>query len=224
MPRTTKTKRIRNPVATRAKLLQATMELVNEKGAAALSLKEAAIRAKVSRGVAYLHFDDRDQLLKEAKVWISEGLQTVVAQFEDAPLHERTFHTTKIVLDHPEAAKLLIDSAMSGTDLDRANPLYKLVLNMLKELKARGQARQDVDVEMATYLMFGSIAATLIMGAQHKGEDVAKLSKRFAIEWDTIMERGMFAPGFRFVPGFHASKGPKSKRLPRTVQKKPSRK
>src|ERR1700743_3524324 len=60
-------KRVRDPVLTRAKLLQATIELVTEKGAAALSLKEAARRAKVSRGVAYLHFDDREQLLHEAQ-------------------------------------------------------------------------------------------------------------------------------------------------------------
>jgi hypothetical protein len=102
-------------------------------------------------------------------------------------------------LEHPEAAKLLMDAAMSGTDLDSNNPLYRLVLNMLKELKARGEARPDIDVQIATYLMFGSVAATLIMGAQHKGEDIDKLSKRFALQWDTIIERGMFAPGFRIA-------------------------
>ena len=219
MARKAKPKRIRNPVATRAKLLQATMELVSEKGAAALSLKEAAIRAKVSRGVAYLHFEDREQLLKEAKTWISEGLRTVVKQFENAPLHDRTFNTTKIVLDHPEASKLLIDAAMAGTDLDRSNPLHKLVLNMLKELKASGRARPDIDVEILTYIMFGSIAATLILGAQRKGDDIDELSERFANEWDNMMEKGMFAPGFR--PDMAVGK---PKRPQRNAVKKAARK
>jgi AcrR family transcriptional regulator len=213
MARKAKSKRIRNPVATRAKLLQATMELVSEKGAAALSLKEAAIRAKVSRGVAYLHFEDREQLLKETKTWISEGLRTVVTQFESAPLHDRTFQTTKIVLDHPEASKLLIDAAMAGTDLDRSNPLHKLVVNMLKELKASGRARPDIDVEIVTYIMFGSIAATLILGAQRKGDDIDELSERFANEWDNMMEKGMFAPGFR--PDMAASKLKRQRRASR---------
>ena len=221
MPRKTKPKRIRNPVVTRAKLLQATIELVSEKGAAALSLKEAANRAKVSRGVAYLHFEDREQLLTEAKAWISEGLQNTVTQFENAPLHDRTFETTKIVLNHPQASKLLIESAMAGTDLNRGNPLYNLVLNMLKDLKARGRAHPNLDVEIVTYIMFGSIAATLIMNAQHKKEDIDTLSRRFAVEWDNILQRGMFAPGFRVEPGLHDRKAPKAKLAARKIVRKP---
>src|ERR1700753_2540273 len=99
-----KKKRIRNPVETRAHLLRATVELVAEKGAAALSLKEAAHRAQVSRGVAYMHFEDREQLLNEAKTWISEGLQDGFKRFDrNASLHDRTFYSTKLVLSHPEA-------------------------------------------------------------------------------------------------------------------------
>jgi AcrR family transcriptional regulator len=191
-----KKKRIRNPVATRAKLLQATIELVSEKGAAALSLKEAAIRANVSRGVAYMHFDDREQLLNEAKVWISEGLQDGVKRFaENTSLHDRTFHTTKLVMDHPEASRLMITAAMGGTDLDRGHPLYKLVLGLLKELKASGRARHDIDVEIMTYIMFGSIASTVMLAAHRKGEALDRLAERFANEWDRMMEEGMFTKG-----------------------------
>jgi AcrR family transcriptional regulator len=210
-----KKKRTRNPVATRAKLLQATIELVSEKGAAALSLKEAASRAKVSRGVAYMHFDDREQLLNEAKTWISEGLQEGVTRFEEGTsLHDRTFHTTKIVLTHPEASKLMITSAMAGTDLDRGHPLYKLVMKMLMELKASGRARPDIDVEIMTYIMFGSIASTIMLGAQRKGDDIDWLAERFANEWDRMMEVGMFAPGM--LPELSGSK---QARKPRTASK-----
>ena len=200
MARKSKSKqpRIRNPVETRAKLMRATMELVTEKGAAALSLKEAARRAKVSRGVAYLHFEDREQLLNEARRWISEGLQDGVKRFEsDASLHDRTFYTTKLVLDHPEAAQLMITGAMAGADLDRQHPLYKLVLGMLREFKGSGKAPADLDVEVLTYIMFGSIASTLIFGAQHKGEAVDPLAERFANEWSRILQEGIFARGSR---------------------------
>ncbi len=191
-------KRIRNPVATRAKLLQATMELVNEKGAAALSLKEAASRANVSRGVAYLHFDDRDQLLNEAKTWISEALQDGVWRFaKNMALHDSTFHTTKLVLSHPEASKLMITAAMGGTDLYHEHPLYKLVLTLLQELKESGKARGDIDVEILTYIMFGSIASTIMLGAQHKGDDVDSLSERFANEWNQILQEGIFVKSAR---------------------------
>lgn len=189
-----KKKRIRNPVMTRAKLLQATIELVAEKGAAALSLKEAANRAKVSRGVAYMHFEDRDQLLNEAKAWISEGLQDGVKRFDaNASIHDRTFHNTKLVLSHPEASKLMLSAAMAGTDLDREHPLYKLVLRMLKELKASGKVRPDLDLEIITYIMFGSIASTIMLGAQRKGDDLDELAERFTNEWNRILHHGIFA-------------------------------
>lgn len=188
-----KAKRTRNPRITRAKLLQATIELVSEKGAAALSLKEAAIRAKVSRGVAYMHFDDRDQLLREAKTWIAEGLQEVVKRFDkNASLRERTYHSTKIVLDHPEATKLLLMAAMDGEDLNRDHPLYQLVLGMLKELKTSGKLRPDIDLEILTYITFGSIASTIMLGAQRKGDDLGLLAERFAEGWSRILTGGIF--------------------------------
>jgi len=191
-----KKKRVRNPVETRAKLLQATIELITEKGAAALSLKEAARRAKVSRGVAYLHFDDREQLLNEAKTWISEGLQDGVKRFEDsASMHDRTFYTTKLVLTHPEASKLMITAAMGGADLDRQHPLYKLVLNMLKGLKESGKARADIDLEILTCIFFGSIAAKIMLGAQRKDGDIDLLAERFTIEWNRILQEGIFVHG-----------------------------
>jgi AcrR family transcriptional regulator len=190
-----KPKRIRNPVATRAKLLQATVELVSEKGAAALSLKEAARRAKVSRGVAYLHFDDRDQLLDEAESWIAEKLLDGVKRFaKTTSLHDSTFHTTRLVLTHPEASKLMITAAMQGEDLYTQHPLHKLLSDMLREFKTTGKARADMDVEILTYIMFGSIAATIMLGAQHKKADVDKLSERFANEWNRILQIGMFVP------------------------------
>jgi AcrR family transcriptional regulator len=188
-----KKKRIRNPVETRAKLLKATMELVAENGAAALSLKEAARRAKVSRGVAYLHFEDRGQLLEEARTWIAEGLHEAVRRFDrTASLHDKTFHTTKLVLEHPEAAKLLITDLLSGSEIHREHSLYKFVLYMLKELKTSGKAHTDMDVEIMTYIMLGSIAATVMLGVQRQGEDVNGLADRFANEWNRVMQQGFF--------------------------------
>jgi AcrR family transcriptional regulator len=211
-----KKKRIRNPVQTRAKLLQATIELVTEKGAAALSLKEAARRANVSRGVAYMHFEDREQLLNEAKAWISEGLQEGIKRFgKDGTLHDRTFYNTKLVLSHPEASKLMITAAMAGTDLAHEHPLYKLVSHMLKELKASGKARADIDLEILTYIMFGSIASTIMLGEQRKGDDLDELAERFTEQWNRILREGIFLKGAAPKDG-SPRPAPESKAAPNT--------
>ena len=169
------------------------MELVSEKGEAALSLKEAAQRAKVSRGVAYMHFDDREQLLNEAKTWISEALQNGVKRFNsNASMHDRTFYTTRLVLAHPEATKLMLMAAMAGEDLKRDHPLYQLVSGILKELKASGKCLPDIDPEILTYIMFGSIASTVMLGAQRNGENIDRLAERFSQEWNRILQGGIF--------------------------------
>jgi len=185
--------RIRNPAETRAKLLQATIDLIAEKGPDALSLKEAARRANVSRGVAYLHFVDRDELMSKAKSWISDQLQEGVRRFDrGASFRDRTVYTTKLVLEHPEGSQLMITAAMAGRDLDRQNPLYRLVVQMLKELRASGRVNHEVDTEILSYIMFGSIASTIMLGAHRKGDDLDKLAERFTNEWGRILREGIF--------------------------------
>ena len=185
--------RIRNPAQTRAKLLQATIDLIAEKGPDALSLKEAARRANVSRGVAYLHFVDRDELMSKAKSWISDQLQEGVRRFDgSASFRDRTVYTTKLVLEHPEASQLMITAAMAGRDLDRQNPLYRLVVKMLKELRASGRVNHEADTEILSYIMFGSIASTIMLGAHRKGDDLDKLAERFTSEWGRILREGIF--------------------------------
>jgi len=140
-------------------------------------------------------------LLNEAKNWIAGRLKEGVEQFDrDASIHDRTFYTTKLVLEHPEASKLMITAAMAGTDLDRRHPLHKLVTKMLKELKDSGKVRADMDLEILTYILFGSIASTIMLGQQNKGGDIDDLSERFTNEWNWILFEGIFnSPGKRKV-------------------------
>lgn len=210
MPRgAQKKQRVRNPTQTRAKLLQATIDLVGDKGVDALSLKEAAKKANLSRGVAYQHFKDRDHLLIEAKRWISNRLQDGVTRFIGASLHDRVIYTTKLVLRNPEASKLLIADALAGRDLDPQHPLYKLVQKMLRQLIASGKARADIDLKIMTYIMLGTIATTIMLGEQHKGGDLDAVAERFTNEWAHILRDGIFAKGIRGDAGRRrpASKG-----------------
>jgi AcrR family transcriptional regulator len=187
-------KRMRNPLQTRAKLLRATIDLVGEKGTEALSLKEAALRANVSRGAAYMHFDDRDQLLSEAKSWISERLQAGVKRFDrSASLYDRVLYRTKLVLENPEASKLMITAALAGKDLDPQHPLFRLVSRMLRQHTAGGTALPDIDLEIMTYIQLGSIATTIMLGQRHRGGDVNELAERFTNEWIRLLRGGIFA-------------------------------
>jgi AcrR family transcriptional regulator len=188
-----KKKRIRNPARTRLKLLQATIDVVADKGPEALSLKEAALRAKLSRGVAYQHFRDRDHLLAEAKRWISTRLAEGVRLMEAAPIEERTRVGARLVLNNRDAAKLMIADALAGKDFSTRHPLYKLVKKMLKDSMAQGVMRKDIDLEVLIYIMLGTNATMLMLGETHRGVDSDELADRFAAEWSRILSRGILA-------------------------------
>jgi len=184
--------RVRNPIQTRAKLLQATADLVAAKGVDALSLKEAAKIAKVSRAVAYQHFKDRNHLLREAKNWISDRLLEFVTDISPTSIEERVNQVAKLVLGHPEASKLLVTDALAGKGLERNHPLYKLVVETLEEFRISGGSRKDVDVEILSFIMLGSVATILMLGQQHSGGDIEDLARRFTREWSRILREGVF--------------------------------
>jgi AcrR family transcriptional regulator len=185
-------KRIRNPELTRAKLLQAAVDLVADKGAEALSLKEVAQRAEVSRSVTYLHFKDRDHLLRETKQWITDQLQRGVTRFDETtPLYERTLHTVGLVLENPEVSRAMMVDALTKGELNNKHPLYRLVMERLRYLQKNGKLARDCDLEVRTYIHLGSIAATLLFEKQNEGEDMEKLAARFTREWTGILQSSM---------------------------------
>jgi AcrR family transcriptional regulator len=195
-----KKQRIRNPVQTRSKLLQATVDLVADKGSDALSLKEAARRANLSRGVAYQHFKDRDHLLREAKSWIAARLADGVKQLDAAPMEERTRYGARLLLNNREAAKLLIADGMAGRDLGANHPLHKLVKKILKSFTASGAAREDIDLEVLTYIMLGINASILMLGEAYKCDDSDAIADRFSAEWTRILTGGIFRKDARRIP------------------------
>jgi AcrR family transcriptional regulator len=189
-----KKKRIRNPEQTREKLLKATVDLVAEKGIEALSMKEVAQKAEVSRSVAYLHFADRDDLLKAAKEWISARLQDGVKRFdENTTLFERVLYTTQLVLKNHEASRIMITDALSGGGLDLHDPLFQSVKERLTLLQSQGGLKPDFDLEILTYIhLGGSIASTLLLREHCKDQDMDELAERFARDWSRVLQGGMF--------------------------------
>lgn len=190
--RVLKKPRIRDPLRTRTKLLQATVDLVAAKGPHALSLKEVARRANLSRGVAYQHFKHRDDLLREAKRWIANRLADGVRELQEAPLEQRTLYGAKVVLNNPEATRLLFADAFAGKDLRKTHPLFKLVFKTIEDLKKEGVARADIDAEVLTYIMLASNAAILMLGQASKRRSVNAIAERFATEWTNFLRNGMF--------------------------------
>lgn len=204
--------RTRNPKQTRAKLLQATIALVAAKGADALSLKEAARLAKVSRGVVYQHFEDREHLLRAAKARLLEELTESVQQVEFHSMEEHVFHVSNLVLKNPEAASLLVTDALAGKARNIDHPLYKLVVKSLEGFKDTGYAPRDIDVEIQSHIMLGSVATLVMLSRLRKGRDTSTLALRYTTEWTRILRSGIFSKSLTASAGTPPKKKSRSRK------------
>lgn len=182
---------IRNPAQTRARLLQATVELLALKGPDALSIKEAAQLANVSRGVAYQHFADREHLLREAKGWITERLLESVQASNITSADDVMLQTAKLVMQNRDAATLLIADAMAGRELSSDQPINRIVRLTLQQMQRTGEARADLDVEILAYIFFG-MTSTLIMLSRLPDNNPDELAQRFARELSNLIRQGIY--------------------------------
>jgi AcrR family transcriptional regulator len=177
---------------TRARLLRATLKLVAERGAEALSLKDAAKVANVSRAAAYQHFRDRDHLLHEVKSGISDLLVKFSVDMPPGSVEERMYRAAVLILQNMEASKLVVMDALANKGLKSDHPLYKLLLRNLKELRSSGRGRRDLDVEMSTFILLGGVCSIIMLGRHYGLKDIEGLAGRFSRAWNRQLREGIF--------------------------------
>ena len=183
--------RIRNPEQTRARLLQATVEILAQKGVEGLSLKDAALLANVSRRAAYQHFEDRDHLLREAKNWITERLREAMSALDPATPDVSLLEMARLIQLHRDAATLLVTEAISGQDLSPDHPVISLMRQSLERLKRSGRARPGLDVEVLTYIFLAMVGAQVML-SRLPGADKEEIALRFTRELSAFMRSGIF--------------------------------
>jgi AcrR family transcriptional regulator len=214
---------LRNPEQTRAKLLQATIDLLVEKGPDALSLKEVASLAGVSRAMTYKVFADKEHLLREAKAWM---LDKLLESVRDIPAATQQGYVTqvaaesvrtaaKLVLNNRNAAKLLITDIFAGKALDTEHPLYKLLVRDLRAFKESGLARWDFDIEILSFIMLGSISTLIMLSCLPDAAGAESLAERYTLEWSKLLGGGLIA-----AP---SKSRPKSKVAPKSQAIRPPR-
>jgi len=204
--------RVRNPAQTRENLLKATVDLLAHRGADGLSLKAVARAANVSRAVAYQHFDDRDHLLREAKIWLSNRLLDSVKDLDSSSMEAQVSSVARVVLGNREAYRVLIADALGGKDLDSEHPLHKVVGQMLEHSRASGDARGDIDVEILSFIMIGSVATLVMLSWRHEAAGIEELAARFTREWGRMLRQGIFAKSDQSAVKLRAAPMPSPRR------------
>ena len=184
--------------ATRRKIIDSAVDLINEIGYPAAGLGDIIEHAELTKGALYYHFDSKEAL---ATAIIEEGVMVVLTAFRasgrtSSPAMENLIHGAFVVTDvvttdrgAQAAARLL---RTFGSFNPAAKNAFKELLDefvgSLKAAVAEGDIRADLTVD--TVEAIGATIVAAMFGAELLAStlaDGADLRARFAQIWDLTL-------------------------------------
>lgn len=181
--------------ATRRKIIDSAVDLINEIGYPAAGLADIIERAELTKGALYYHFDSKEAV---ATAIIEEGAETVVEAFHSAsrptsPALENIVHGLFVVADVNSADKVTQAACRLLRTFGGFNPAAKSTYTVLLEQMSasvksaidEGDLRSDVEPEaMVAAIVSSMLGAELIASALAEGPD---LRRRFAQNWEILL-------------------------------------
>ncbi|WP_405884745.1 TetR/AcrR family transcriptional regulator [Streptomyces sp. NBC_01136] len=186
----------------RERLLQAAVELVNERGYEATTLGDIADRAGSARGLVSYYFPGKRQLLQSAvhrlmHRTLEEGLERE-PRTEDG--RERMARAIDAILGLARDRPVLMRQHMAGILLGEGFvqcPEQQRLAQLLRETVARHcSADAATDYPMLRALLMGSVYAALVPGVPMPIPTLrAELFERYHLDWEMGVPPDTEAPG-----------------------------
>ena len=186
------TKRSRDPVATRAAILEAARTLLAKDGPEGISLSEVAKLAGVNRGTAYQHFETRERLIEATTASVSETMfRTVFGNPETIGEREvgavdiaaLSDNLTNFAMDNPELCRIWLLQLLSSPD-PTTDPFWREFEGSLERFVATDLAQDNVDSEVLSVITLASTFMWPVWARSHAktDDDRRTLSHRFSQE------------------------------------------
>jgi AcrR family transcriptional regulator len=197
-------RRPRDPVATRAAILEAACTLLAKDGPEGVSLSEVALLAGVNRGTAYQHFADREQLISETLAYVSDRLYRAVLGDPDAP-GERQVETVDMfkvtddlaafAMENPELCRVWLLQILSAPD-PSSDPFWREYAGSIGRFAQTEMAQPGIDVEVFSIITLASNFLWPVWARSHSHGDTerAALAHRFAREMVRLSLHGTLRP------------------------------
>jgi len=181
--------------ATRRKIIESAVDLINEIGYPAAGLGDIIERAELTKGALYYHFESKEAL---ATAIIEEGSESLIGAFRGAarsgsPGMEDVIHGCFVMTDVLATNTVARAGARLLRTFGSFNPAAKKTLQMfvdeltdrLKAATADGDLRDGLDPEStAATVVAGMLGAELLSSALADGADVRA---RFARNWEFLL-------------------------------------
>ncbi|MFE9630986.1 TetR/AcrR family transcriptional regulator [Streptomyces sp. NPDC006463] len=192
----------------RERLLQATVELVAERGYEATTLGDIADRAGAARGLVSYYFPGKRQLLQSAVHRLMH--LTLQAALEREPLptgedegRERLARAIDAILGLARDAPRLMRTHMAG--ILQAEGFVQCaeqqrLAELLRDTVTRyGSTDVDVDYPLLRALLMGAVVAVLLPGAPMPAARLrAELFQRYGLDWELGVPPDGGPPGGTF--------------------------
>lgn len=181
--------------ATRRKIIDSAVDLINEIGYPAAGLGDIIERAELTKGALYYHFDSKEAL---ATAIIEEGSESLVGAFREAgrsgsPGVENILHGSFVMTDVLSNDRVARAGARLLRTFGSFNPAAKSTLKLfvdelterLRAATAEGDLRAGLDPESTSAsIVAGMLGAELLSSALADGTD---LRTRFVRNWELLL-------------------------------------
>ncbi|MFG2828292.1 TetR/AcrR family transcriptional regulator [Streptomyces sp. NPDC048434] len=189
----------------RERLLQATVELVGERGYEATTLGDIAHRAGAARGLVSYYFPGKRQLLQSAVHRLMH--LTLQAALERAPRpsgpdagRELMARAIDAILglahDHPLLMRTHMAGILTADGFIQCPEQQRLAQLLRETVVAYGSSDPDADYPLLRALLMGSVVAMLLPGAPMPGGRLrAEMFQRYGLAWELGVPPGEEPPG-----------------------------
>ena len=181
--------------ATRRKIIDSAVDLINEIGYPAAGLGDIIERAELTKGALYYHFDSKEAL---ATAIIEEGSESLVGAFREAgrsgsPGMENILHGSFVMTDVLNNDRVARAGARLLRTFGSFNPAAKSTLKLfvdelterLRAATGEGDLRPGLDPESTgASIVAGMLGSELLSSALSDGTD---LRTRFVRNWELLL-------------------------------------
>ena len=192
MTEPTRKRRPRDPVATRAVILEAACSLLSRDGPDGVTLSAVALLAGVNRGTAYQHFETRENLVEATVQMVSDRIFREVfgdpeaigeRAVEHVDIIEVTERLAYFAMENPQLCRSWFLQVLSMPD-PAADPFWREYAGSIARFARTELAEPGVDAEAWSIISLAGNFLWPVWAHSHSqdGAERHALAKRFAHE------------------------------------------
>ncbi|MET0180454.1 MAG: TetR/AcrR family transcriptional regulator [Novosphingobium sp.] len=199
-----RTRRSRDPAATRSAILEASRALLARDGPDAVRLSAVAQLAGVNRGTAYQHFETREKLMEATTELVSDQMFRAVFGDPDT-IGERRVNEVDIVditerlavfaMENPELCRIWFLQVLSSIDPSR-DRFWREYAGSIARFAESDRARPGIDTEVWSVISLAGYLLWPVWARSHSpsAEECGALTKRFTMEMLRLSMYGTLDP------------------------------